>query len=211
MQHADALSRAPYDSSDDILTLLIENRLDVCAFVNENDRIMMFQRVDEELNTLFKLFEISTTESTHLEERLLTKYKVEGGLLYRKFADKYLLVKPSHARKNIIVKNHDISGHFSVDKTLSEIRERYYFPRMKNYVKQHIRGCIDCLFLRDPGGKRSGQLHPIPVGRRPFATIHIDHYGPLERTMSGNSMILVVICNVTSMLRVRFAVEIKFF
>ena len=94
-------------------------------------------------------------------------------------------------------KNHDISGHFSVDKTLSEIRERYYFPRMKNYVKQHIRGCIDCLFLRDPGGKRSGQLHPIPVGRRPFATIHIDHYGPLERTMSGNSMILVVICNVT--------------
>ena len=197
MQHADALSRAPYESGDDILTLLIENRLDVCAAVNENDRILMFQRVDEDLSTLFKLFDKPITELTRLEEKLLTKYKVAEGLLYRRIDDRYLLVIPAHARKNILVKTHDMSGHFSVDKTLAKIRERYYFPRMKNYVKQHIRGCIDCLFLKDPGGKRSGQLHPIPAGRRPFATIHIDHYGPLERTMAANSMILVVICNLT--------------
>ncbi|KAK9736387.1 Integrase core domain [Popillia japonica] len=73
----------------------------------------------------------------------------------------------------------------------------YYFPGIKNYVKRHIKMCIECTLTKTKTGKQPGLLHPIPPGRRPFAVIHIDHLGPFVTSNKGNKYILVMIDNLT--------------
>jgi len=50
---------------------------------------------------------------------------------------------------------------------------------------------------KKPRGKQPGPLHPIPVGRRPFDTVHMDHIGPFVTTLTGNKYILVIVDNLT--------------
>lgn len=90
-----------------------------------------------------------------------------------------------------------MAGHCSLDRTIKKIQADYWFPKMKRYVRYHINRCLDCLIFKKPGGKKPGLLHPIPPGQRPFATIHIDHLGPLETTSKGNRYILVIVDNLT--------------
>lgn len=41
-------------------------------------------------------------------------------------------------------------------------------------------------------GKAEGKLHSIPKGNKPFNTVHIDHYSPLEKTSKQYKYIFLV-------------------
>lgn len=100
-------------------------------------------------------------------------------------------------RKGIVVGAHDYSGHFSVDRTVAKITQDFWFSGLKRYVKQHIRMCLDCLTHKRPAGKKPGLLHPIPIGRRSFEIVHVDHLGPFETSTTGNRYLLVLVDNLT--------------
>lgn len=57
--------------------------------------------------------------------------------------------------------------------------------------------CFECLLAKDPRGKRPGLLHSIPLGQRPFGTVHMDHVGPFITTAEGNKYILARVDNFT--------------
>ena len=46
-------------------------------------------------------------------------------------------------------------------------------------------------------------MHPIPAGKRPFATVHLDHLGPFVSSSRRNKYILAAICNFTKLFTVR--------
>ena len=50
-------------------------------------------------------------------------------------------------------------------------------------------------------GKAEGMLHVIPKGSVPFATLHIDHYGPIDKKCLVKQHILVVIDSFTKFTR----------
>lgn len=110
---------------------------------------------------------------------------------------KLLWVVPESMRKSIVVKFHDLAGHFALERTVLKIMERYYFPRMRRYVRYHIQSCTECVINKVPRGKRPGELHPVLPGKRPFEIVNLDHIGPLVRSTAGNSYILVAIDNLT--------------
>lgn len=64
---------------------------------------------------------------------------------------------------------------------------------MRVQVKEHIDNCFKCLTYSDPVGKPEGQLHLYDKRTRPFETIHVDHYGPLDKTKRGLKYIFMVI------------------
>lgn len=134
------------------------------------------------------------------------QYKVEWGLLYRKYGDRLLFVMPQAMRKSLLVTAHDLSGHPAMDRTMGNLLQDFWFPGMKRYVRQHLHMCFECLLAKNPRGKRSGLLYPIPVGRRPFEIVHMDHVGPFVTTMTGNRYILVLVDNFTKFV-VLFAVK----
>ena len=68
---------------------------------------------------------------------------------------------------------------------------------MRRYLARHISMCLPCLTSKKISGRQKGELHPIPPGLRPFATIHADHVGPFPTTRRGNKYVLVIIDNLT--------------
>jgi len=49
-------------------------------------------------------------------------------------------------------------------------------------------------------------LHPIPIGKRPFETVHVDHVGLFVTTTDGFKYILVMVDNFTKYMSL-YAVE----
>jgi hypothetical protein len=94
-----------------------------------------------------------------------------------------------------VVTAHDLSGHPTVDRTVANILQDFWFPGVRRYVKQHIRACFEFLLTRVPRGKRPRLLHPIPLGKRPFDTMHVDHVSPFITAPGGLRYILVMVDN----------------
>ncbi|KYM94052.1 Pro-Pol polyprotein [Cyphomyrmex costatus] len=57
----------------------------------------------------------------------------------------------------------------------------------------HIQNCIKCISFSRPSGKIEGFLHNIPKGNEPFAVVHADHFGPVDRANTVKKYILVIV------------------
>nr|CAI5828350.1 unnamed protein product [Callosobruchus analis] len=121
------------------------------------------------------------------------EYEIKDGRLFKKEDGKLLWVVPRKARCQIARKYHNELGHPGFEKTYKKMREMFYFPRMRNYMKGFIGACIECLYNKVPGGKPQGKLHSIDKIGKPFHTMHLDHLGPFVKSQRGNSYILVAI------------------
>ncbi|XP_076659907.1 uncharacterized protein LOC143363195 [Halictus rubicundus] len=64
--------------------------------------------------------------------------------------------------KSVIHKYHNEMGHLGVEKTMGNILNNYWFPKMKMKVDQHIKSCLKCIAYTPVTGKQEGSLHNIP-------------------------------------------------
>lgn len=182
MTHVVALSRAPFSNEEPPLDDVLAERVDVVGVLLSGEkRIAMCQSSDVDIARLKS--EMQTTGDT-------VEFVLQGGLLYRRHRDRLLFVMPKSMRKSLVVTAHDLSGHPAVDLTVANILQYFWFAGMRRYVRLHINVCFECLLTKDPRGKRPGYLHPIPIGKRPFDTVHMDHVGPFVTTPDELSMYL---------------------
>lgn len=72
---------------------------------------------------------------------------------------------------------------------------------MKERIRQYISNCLKYIEFGPKYGKNEGFLHSLPKGNVPFDTLHIDHYGPLEKSRNGNKHILSVIDGFTKFIK----------
>lgn len=87
---------------------------------------------------------------------------------------------------------HDDLGHVGIDKVIENIARVYWFPRMRERVREYILNCLKCIEFSSSSGRAEGYLHNIPKENLPFATIHIDHMGPLEKSGKSYRHLFVV-------------------
>lgn len=160
----------------------------------------MVQAEDSWIKQLKDIIEKRRSERTGGESSMIQGYEMRDGILYRavetrdgdRTSVRKLFVVPRAMRKYVVVMCHDRAGHFGVDKTLALIRERYWFPQMVGYVKQHVRVCVECIFNKDFTGRREGLCNPITPERRPFQKLYIDHMGLLPKSGCKEHIIVVV-------------------
>jgi hypothetical protein len=107
---------------------------------------------------------------------------------------KALLVPKPEERMSLVRRMHEDLGHFGEQRTLAEIRRRYFWHNPTVDVKTVVRGCQQCQLVRSSGSIRSGdeQLKSILVCDL-FHRVALDTAGPLPKTKSGNKYILVAI------------------
>lgn len=87
---------------------------------------------------------------------------------------------PRAMRKTLIIKNHDVSSHVDIAQVDA----------------QDIASCVECLFTKHRASRQLGKLNPIPVGRRPFEIVHLDHSGLFVTSARGNSFINNIILSI---------------
>lgn len=131
-------------------------------------------------------------------------FMVKDNTLYRYSRSKYNLVRefdwkevvPKGMRSTIIAENHNepTAGHFGIFKTHRRLCLRYYWPGMHKDVSDFVKKCDVCKAY-----KRSTQATPGLMGKpkvcdRPFKAVATDLVGPLPRSRSGYTFLLVITC-----------------
>ena len=108
--------------------------------------------------------------------RFKENLKLVEGLLYRKWLYKsevvYLqFVLPLTYRRRTVIACHDEFGHLGMDKTLILLQERFFWPRMNDDVRTHIRSCECCIrFKQKPEREEMSSFQTS----YPLEIVHMD-------------------------------------
>jgi RNase H-like domain found in reverse transcriptase/Integrase zinc binding domain/Reverse transcriptase (RNA-dependent DNA polymerase)/Integrase core domain len=102
-------------------------------------------------------------------------------------------VTPKSQIDGVLRDNHDECGHHGVQKTFDRIRQRYYWAKMYQHIKNYVGACETC-----KKSKISRKVNAEPMGKPreasdPFQIMSIDFIGPLTRSKRGNTSIFVVL------------------
>lgn len=129
----------------------------------------------------FKLLELS-------DEKLVRVWLDRSGKPVTKF-----IVVPCSWRREVLKQCHDgaAGGHLGVDKTLSKVRQRYYWPGMRDDVRDYCATCSVCAQHKGPKQKHRAKLQGITAGEA-GELVALDILGPLTKTEEGNAYILVI-------------------
>lgn len=124
MDHVDALSRAPLEDPVDTEASL-EGRLEVFAVMTEEEQVLATQRSDARLKTIINILSRMRSERSTIETEMVKDHVLQNGLLYKEVMvgnmKRKLWVVPNSMRKSIVIKFHDLAGHFALDRTVSKI------------------------------------------------------------------------------------------
>lgn len=124
---------------------------------------------------------------------------LQNDVLCRKWEDlvtksqKLQAVIPSAERRVILKFCHDdrTAGHLGMHKTLSRIRQSYYWPGLQKDVRQYILGCEICTKRKASSMSNKAPMQLVGSGY-PMERIATDILGELPETDKGNRYILVV-------------------
>ena len=83
-----------------------------------------------------------------------------------------------------------LGGHLGEDKTLSKVKERFYWPGYHADVCNWCRTCTDCAKRKIPVPKGKAALSSIKVGY-PLQLVAVDILGPLPESENRHKYILV--------------------
>jgi len=59
---------------------------------------------------------------------------MEDGRLYRTTKGRWRLYLPDELRYDIVHEAHEDLSHLGIDKTLSRVKENFYFPKMRDFI-----------------------------------------------------------------------------
>lgn len=102
------------------------------------------------------------------------------------------LFVPRGYRLSLLRLFHDENCHIGLNKTLTKIKEHFWFPNMTAFTKKYISHCLNCVLRKSHAGPKQGSLHPIPKSI-PFHTLHLDCTGPFRQSKEGYRYVLLVI------------------
>ena len=164
------------------------------------------QRLDPNLGVIIRLIEsgqlnkrkLQGKDSSEVKSFLRNKkiLKLVKDVLYRKsYSDNstskktlWQLVVPKLFRERALLGCHDDVGHQGILRTLSLLRERFYWPGMQEEATQHVLKCSRCLRRKTP--PQVAPLQPILV-TQPLELVHMD-YLSLEPSKGNIENVLVI-------------------
>lgn len=119
----------------------------------------------------------------------------KDGILCRNTPTRTQLILPEKHKGTVLQDLHDEMGHHGTDRTLSLIRERFFWPYMQADVEHYVTKTCRCLKQKKPCVETRAPLTNI-VTTQPFDLISID-FLHLDPCKGGFEYILVVIDHFT--------------
>ena len=97
-------------------------------------------------------------------------------------------------RLNLIKEKHrgGLARHFGIDKTLSLLKEKYYWPQMYKDVQKFVKSCGVCQIAK--GVSHFTSLYPpISIPKKTWSDISMDFVLGLPKTVKGYDSIFVIV------------------
>ncbi|XP_033231669.1 uncharacterized protein LOC117182674 [Belonocnema kinseyi] len=122
MPHVDALRRAPVGDSESMSE--IEERITgFFKLINEEDEILVFQYSDASLMRKREIWLKPEKESTSQEQGEVLDYESYNNIMYKREGHKLLYTVPEKICQSLVIRNHDLRGHPSIEHSVAKIRE----------------------------------------------------------------------------------------
>uniref|UniRef100_A0A8C9ZTG8 Gypsy retrotransposon integrase-like protein 1 n=1 Tax=Sander lucioperca TaxID=283035 RepID=A0A8C9ZTG8_SANLU len=104
------------------------------------------------------------------------------------------LFVPSELRSQVVHWAHSsmLSCHPGVKRTVFVVRQRFWWPRIVDSVKEYVAACPVCAQHKSLHQPPAGLLHPLPVPSRPWSDISLDFVTGLPLS-EGNTTILTIV------------------
>ncbi|KAK3083019.1 hypothetical protein FSP39_011806 [Pinctada imbricata] len=131
--------------------------------------------------------------------RMWDRIHILKGMMYRQnFSDdgqpkQMQLIIPAQYKSHILQYFHDLpsGGHLGAEKTLSRVRNSFYWPRMKKEVEEYCKHCDACSSRKPSRSSNRAPMRQYNLGE-PMERVTVDILGPLPSTTKGNKYILVL-------------------
>lgn len=129
-----------------------------------------------------------------VENETLYKYVKSSNPNFPDHSSCWKIVVPKDKRKEILTRCHDIpaAGHVGIFKTFWKVAERYHWPKMRSDIARYVRACKSCAQNKVEQKRPAGLMGNRPDIKEPWQAISLDFIGPLPRSRSGNTYVLVV-------------------
>ena len=201
-----AVSKSSLIESVSCNTAVIPTELDNNAGNLSSINWMKEQRLDPNLSVIIRLIKskqlfkrkLKGKDTPEIKSLLRNKknLKLVKDVLYRKsYSDnsttriaQWQLVVPKLFRERALSGCHDDVGHQGMLRTLSLLRERFYWPGMQEETTQYVMNCSRC--LRRKSSPQVAPLQPILVSQ-PLELVHMD-YLSLEPSKGNIENVLVI-------------------
>ena len=97
-------------------------------------------------------------------------------------------------RLNLIKEKHSggLAGHFGINKTLSLLKEKYYWPQMYKDVQKFVKSC-GVYQVAKGVSQNIGLYTLVTVPKKPWSDISMDFVLGLPKTVKGYDSIFVVV------------------
>uniref|UniRef100_A0A670J9K7 Gypsy retrotransposon integrase-like protein 1 n=1 Tax=Podarcis muralis TaxID=64176 RepID=A0A670J9K7_PODMU len=124
-------------------------------------------------------------------------FEERDGVLYYKGA---LYIPEGELRSKILKQLHDnpTAGHFGQHKTMLLVTREFWWPRVREDVKEYVRGCQRCQRAKGERAVPAGLLEPLPTPERPWEVVSVDFMTDLPRAR-GKAAVMVVVDQLTKM------------
>ena len=97
-------------------------------------------------------------------------------------------------RLNLIKEKHSggLAENFGIGKTLSLLKEKYYWSQMYNNVQKHVKRCGVCQVTKGVS-QNNGLYTPITIPKKSCSDISMEFVLGLPKTVKGYDSIFVVV------------------
>jgi transposase InsO family protein len=122
------------------------------------------------------------------------QFQIVNNLLYRQVVNngisQKLLMLPQSLKPIVLQQLHDLSGHQGIERTVSLIRERFYWSTIRQDVEKYCKLCKRCIVAKEPTPKVKTKMFHLSASR-PLEVVAID-FTMLEMSSAGIQHVLVL-------------------
>ena len=190
------------------------NSMGIPDVLSRDNSLMLFLEQGESIKTLQEKDPMIIPYLEYLQEKKLPKEDkearevvaiaynliIEDGVLYhiriphgtnKKRHLQRRIVIPQVLKDRVLKESHDstLGGHLGMERTYSQVQERYWWPNMWSDVKSYIDKCGNCQKSKKSRISQEMGLTPVAVGS-PWEIVGVDFLGPLPISKNGNQYIL---------------------
>ena len=162
-------------------------------------QLLKGQRMDNIISILIRLLQIKSKDKEKERNALLKElptdvqrlcrgefFQLKGQLVSTKLGQ---LVVPKTLRAYVLNAAHEQSVHIGQKRTMDRVASKYWWPGMSKDVVSWVRTCEACQFGRAKNTKTKAKMRLWPA-QRFNEVLHIDIWGPYQRTQRGNRFII---------------------
>ena len=164
--HADTLSQRPdYDdgSDDNEQIVALPDHLFLCQVTTAS----LLEHVSAAQNIL-----------AHQVKDLASHFPLESHNHHWWHMGRLVIVDNNDLKREVVSQYHDAptAGHPSVTSTLFSVSQDYWWPKMRKFIQQYVRGCATCQANKADTTRPKPPLFPISPHHNaaPFSTIAVD-------------------------------------